>query len=154
MGATLGRVIDTYRELVKTCQQRAIELEISRLEIDRIGGLPQGYSAKLLGNTDGEKRKRMWPVGLDLMLGTLGLKILLIEDEAVTARTLALRQKVDYSNQRFGNKCNSKRSLTVELVETNKIAAAPQKPAPVSRAHLRVVQGKRKGRVAANDMAD
>jgi hypothetical protein len=45
----------------------------------------------------------MWPVGFESMLGVLGLKILLIEDEAATARTLALRTPVDRSNQRFGN---------------------------------------------------
>jgi hypothetical protein len=37
------------------------------------------------------------------MLGTLGLKIILIEDEAATARTLALRVPVDRSQQRLGN---------------------------------------------------
>ena len=37
------------------------------------------------------------------MLGVLGLKILLIEDDAATARTLALRTPVDRANQRFGN---------------------------------------------------
>ena len=146
MSAMLGRVINDYRGLVETCQQRAIELEISRLEIDRLGGLAEGYSAKLLGNGNGEKTKRMWPIGLDVILGTLGLRMILIEDSAAAARTLALRQKVDGSNQRFGNKNNSKPS-TVEPSEITKIAAAPQKPAPESRAHLRVVQGKRKGRV-------
>jgi hypothetical protein len=36
-------------------------------------------------------------------VGVLGLKILLIEDEAATARTLALRTPVQTSQQRFGN---------------------------------------------------
>jgi hypothetical protein len=45
----------------------------------------------------------MWPVALESMLGVLGLKILLIEDEAATARTLALRTPVDRASQRFGN---------------------------------------------------
>ena len=48
----------------------------------------------------GEKQKRMWPIGLEAMLGTLGLAILLIEDETAKARTLALRQPVDRANQR------------------------------------------------------
>jgi hypothetical protein len=42
MGATLGRVINNYRGLVETCRARADELELSRAEIDRIGGLPAG----------------------------------------------------------------------------------------------------------------
>ena len=37
------------------------------------------------------------------MLGTLGLKLVVIEDDAATARTLALRTPVDRANQRFGN---------------------------------------------------
>jgi hypothetical protein len=44
MGATLGRVINNYRGLVETCRARADELELSRAEIDRIGGLPAGYA--------------------------------------------------------------------------------------------------------------
>jgi hypothetical protein len=46
----------------------------------------------------------MWPIGLEAMLGVLGLKILLIEDETATARTLALRTPVDRANQRI-RKC-------------------------------------------------
>jgi hypothetical protein len=36
------------------------------------------------------------------MLGTLGLKILVLEDEAATQRTLALRTPVQASQQRCG----------------------------------------------------
>jgi hypothetical protein len=105
MGATLGRVINNYRGLVETCRARADELELSRAEIDRIGGLPAGYAGKLLGNGSAKKPKRMWPVGLEAMLGALGLRILIIEDDAASARTLALRTPVDSANQRFGNVC-------------------------------------------------
>jgi hypothetical protein len=145
MGANLGRMITDYRTLVETCRARADELGISRLEIDRLGGLPVGYSGKLLGKDGGEpgrKNKKMWPIALESMLGVLGLKILLIEDDAATARTLALREPVDRSNQRFGNKCNSKPRSDVEsVVEIPRIAPAP--PALESRAHLRVIQDRR-----------
>jgi hypothetical protein len=87
------------------------------------------------------------------MLGVLGLKIILIEDEAATARTLAQRIPVISSNQRFGNKSNCKTLLKIESAETVKIddhtygahGPVPLVPAPppVSRAHLRVVQSKR-----------
>jgi hypothetical protein len=85
----------------------------------------------------------MWPVSLEAMLGTLGLKILLIEDDAATARTLALRTPVETRNQRFGNKNNS--SLKIERIEPAKIAA-PQRHESTSYAHLRVVQSKRRGK--------
>jgi hypothetical protein len=122
MGATLGRTITDYRTLVETCRQRADELGISRLEIDRIGGLPSGYAGKLLGRDGGGPRqKKMWPVALESMLGVLGLKILLIEDDAATARTLALRTPVDRANQRFGNVCR----ISAMLLEKPSQPASP-----------------------------
>ena len=79
------------------------------------------------------------------MLGALGLKILLIEDDAATARTLALRTPVQRNQQRFGNKCNS--SLKIESVESAEVAAPRGNEQPsISRAHLRVVTSKRGGK--------
>jgi hypothetical protein len=60
------------RTLLETCRARADELELSRLEIDRLGGLPTGYAGKLLGKdggASGRKHKKMWPVALESMLG-------------------------------------------------------------------------------------
>jgi hypothetical protein len=68
MGATLGRVFSDYQTLVETCRARADELGISRLEIDRLGGLPTGYAGKLLGKdggAPGRKHKKMWPIALE-----------------------------------------------------------------------------------------
>jgi hypothetical protein len=104
---SISRPIPGYKGLVEACRARAYqagELGISRLEIDRIAGLPAGYSGRLLGNCDAAKEpRRMFPISLESVLGALGLKIILIEDEAATARTLALREPVDRANQRFGN---------------------------------------------------
>jgi hypothetical protein len=134
----IARPVLGYKGLVETCRQRADELAISRLEIDRLAGLPAGYSAKLLGKGNGEtKQKRMWPAGLEAILGTLGLQIIIIEDHAATSKTLSRRIPVDQCNQRFDNKCNSK--------QLPKLAAPQDKTLPVSRAHLRVIQGKRRG---------
>jgi hypothetical protein len=47
------------------------------------------------------------------MLGVLGLRVLLIEDDVATARTLALRTPVDRANQRFGNVCR----ISAKLLE-------------------------------------
>jgi hypothetical protein len=145
MSAALGRLIGDYGSMVEVCRQRAEELEISRSEIDRLSGLPDGYSSKILGKGY-RKPKRMWPIGLEAMLGVLGLKILLLEDEAATARTLAQRDPVDRSNQRFGNRCNSKPSLKIESsVEIPMMIAAPPKNEPAPHAHLRVIQDRRRG---------
>lgn len=108
------------------------------MEIDRLAGLPAGYSGKLLGKEGGSrKEKRMWPTCLEVILGTLGLQIIIIEDYAATSRTLSLRLPVDHANQRFDNKCNSK--------QMPKLAAPVAELAPASHAHLRVFQGKRRG---------
>jgi hypothetical protein len=112
MGATLGRTFTDYRTLVETCRARAAELGLSRVEIDRLAGLPAGYSGKVLGKKavddvglpQKKSSKKMWPVALESMLGVLGLKILLIEDDAATARTLALREPVAANQQRCGSK--------------------------------------------------
>ena len=137
MGAELGRLITDYRGLVEACRARADELAISRLEIDRLGGLPVGYAGKLLGKDGalpGKEHKKMWPRSLELMLGVLGLKILLIEDNVATARTLALRTPVDRANQRFGNVCR----LSAKLLPPPSKKASPPT--------LRVVpQTKRRG---------
>lgn len=141
MNAPLGRIISSCRGLVETCQQRAVDLEISRSEIDRLAGFTDGYAGKFLGNGNSLREKKMWPTGLDLMLGVLGLKILLIEDEAATAKTLALRTPVVASHQRFGNKCNSKRPPALEDPAS---VTPPMRPCVETHSHLRVVQAKRK----------
>lgn len=67
----------------------ALALELKR---PPLGGLPAGYASKLLGKdgTDGRKKK-MWPVSLEAMLGVLGLKILMMEDAAAAAHAGASR---------------------------------------------------------------
>jgi hypothetical protein len=73
------------------------------------------------------------------MLGVLGLKILLIEDDAATARTLALRTPVDRANQRFGNVCG----ISAKLL--------PKPSQPASSPILTVVSGKQGKQVWLTD---
>lgn len=148
MSANLGRLISDYDGLLEAFRERAKELEISRERIDAIAGWADGYAGKLLSGAAVKRRKIIGPLSLELMLGTLGLKMILIEDPEATARTVARRVPVDSRQQRFGNNCNSKPSLKIERIETLKIAAPQKPPAPVSHAHLRVIQGKQKGRYA------
>jgi hypothetical protein len=103
--AAVGQLFTGYSTLIETCRVRCDQLALSRAELDRLSGLPEGYSAKLLGGDGcGPRQKRAWPISLDAMLGALGLAVILIEDEAATARTLARREKpVDRSQQRFGS---------------------------------------------------
>jgi hypothetical protein len=103
VGAKLGRAFSDYRTLIETCRARADELDLSRAELDRVSGLCSGYASKILSLGAAKDSKRLGPVSFELMLNTLGLKMVLIEDEVATARTLALRHPVDHSQQRFGN---------------------------------------------------
>jgi hypothetical protein len=143
MGASLGRVISDYRSLVEICRARAQELELSRLEVDRLGGFAAGYASVVLGPDRGGKRRNMWPRGLEIILATLGLKILVIEDEVAAARTLSLRKPVTASHQRFNNKSRSKSSSNIEAPKI----APPEKERPPQlemRSHLRIVRPKRR----------
>jgi hypothetical protein len=69
--------------------------------------------------------------------------LLIIEDEAAVARTLALRRPATRTHQRFGNKNNSKLAAQIEAAKivTPEKATPPQ---PVMHSHLRIVQTKRR----------
>ena len=103
MASNLGRLISDYGTLLEAFRERAKELEISREGIDEIAGWADGYASKLLGGAAAKRRKIIGPLSLGLMLGTLGLKMILIEDPEATARTLKRRAPVDRRQQRFGN---------------------------------------------------
>jgi hypothetical protein len=111
MGATLGRLITDYGSLLEAFRERAQELEISREGIDSVAGWADGYASKLLAGEAAKKRKIIGPMSLGLMLGTLGLKMILVEDPEATARTLARRTPVNRANQRFGNVCRISATL-------------------------------------------
>jgi hypothetical protein len=55
------------------------------------------------------------------MLGTLGLKMILIEDPESTARTLTRRAPVDRRQQRFGNVCR----IAAKLLEKSSWPTSP-----------------------------
>jgi hypothetical protein len=132
--AAVGQSFTHYSTLIETCRQRANELALSRLELDRISGLPAGFSAKLLGHDGGGPyRKRAWPISLEALLGALGLKVVLIVDEQAAARTLALRTPVQSNQQRFGNVSRL----------TPKLLAPPAKA--VGPPSLTIVPSKRRG---------
>jgi hypothetical protein len=111
MGANLGsttpfaRVVYHYAAFIEAMRDRSVDLQISRLEIDRISGLPQGFSGKVLSRNP---VKRIGLHSLGPLLETLGLIIMIVEDPAARDRTLARRVRVDVNNQRFDNKCNSR----------------------------------------------
>jgi hypothetical protein len=67
---------------------RADELELSRLEIDHLSGLAPAHTSHLISK---KFTQIFGPVSLPLMLDTLGLRLLVVEDPELTARTLKRR---------------------------------------------------------------
>ena len=136
------RMVSDYSELVHALRDRAIEMQISRLDLDEIGGLTSGHSSKLLSS---KPAKIFGPISLGPMLEVLGLRVVLVEDTGLTRATQSRRTPVDQSNQRFGNKNNSRPQLKIESsVEIPRIAAPPRNE-PTSHSHLRVIQDRRRG---------
>jgi hypothetical protein len=97
----VGRLLATYDDLVDVCRARADELQISRIELDRLTGLADAHSSMLLAR---KYMKVFGPVSTGLMLDALGLRLLVVEDPKLTARTLKRRtprhlQHVRYPRQ-------------------------------------------------------
>ncbi|MGY4358636.1 hypothetical protein ACVWZR_007760 [Bradyrhizobium sp. i1.3.1] len=144
MNAPFSRFIPDYDALVATLRERSEQMEIARLELDRLSGLASGYSGKVLAPT----RIKFIGSSLGPLLQTLGLILIAVEDPAARDTTLALRTPFDASNRRVGNHCNSPRKPAPEIdcEPVAQIASPPQpRSEPVSRAHLRVIQPRRAG---------
>jgi hypothetical protein len=138
-----ARVVFDYQALVDACSARAMDLQISRAEIDRVAGLADGHAGKLLS---GRPVKTLGMRSLGDILATLGLIIMVVEDPAAAARTLAIRKPVDTRNQRFG-RIDPKRKIPQvddRSLAVESIAPASPEPATV-HSHLRVVQGRGAG---------
>jgi hypothetical protein len=133
------RAFSNYSGLIQALRARAEELAISRQDLDRLAGVPLGYSGKLLGSA---QVRKLTAATLFYLLEALGLEIILIEDEAATARTLARRRPARHCRQHFGAQNNPPKEL-------KKIALPEPKPEPVMFSHLRVIQSKRRNHYAA-----
>ena len=63
-------------ELIDVLRQRADQLAVPRLEIDRVAGLQNGYSAKVLSVTSG---KRLGLRAMEALIPTLGLTMVAVK---------------------------------------------------------------------------
>ena len=79
-----------YEDLRSALRARAEQLDISRLEIDRISGLPNGYAGAVLSETS---RKRLGWHNITAMLSALGVKLMLVEDPEAVARFTSRAEK-------------------------------------------------------------
>ncbi|WP_441267983.1 hypothetical protein AB7G19_17105 [Bradyrhizobium sp. 215_C5_N1_1] len=94
------RVCNDYYQVIGALRDRAVEMQISREDIGKIAGLAGGHASKLLSR---KPSKTFGPLTLGATLETLGLRLMLVEDTAASARTVARREPVHASQQRFGN---------------------------------------------------
>ena len=70
-----------YNELIDALNRRKADLGLSCLLMDELGGLPHGYTAKVLGPG---RVKGLGAISTDAINGVLGVKFAVIEDlEAV-----------------------------------------------------------------------
>ena len=75
--SVVGRLIESYPEIIEALRDRTEFMDISRLELDRISGLAEGHSSHLLAR---KYMQRLGPVSLKLLLDTLGLQLLRVEN--------------------------------------------------------------------------
>ena len=100
----IGRLIATYDDVINAFRDRADELELSRLEIDHLSGLAQGHSSHLLAK---KFTQIFGPISLPLMLNTLGLRLLVVEDSDRAARTIKRRTPRKSSHLRVMRKLSA-----------------------------------------------
>ena len=94
------RFLVDYGALVATLCERTEQLELSRLELDRIAGLPSGYAGTVLSKPP---VKTISLHSLGPVLQSLGLVLCVLEDPAARDRTLARRIPFDVTNHRVGS---------------------------------------------------
>jgi hypothetical protein len=75
--------VRNYHDLHEVLRQHADELNVARLTIDAVSGLPSGYTGKLLGPG---KIKRVGATSMEPLLATLGIKLIAVVDEEALER--------------------------------------------------------------------
>lgn len=82
--------IRTYDELHAALRARAEALQVTRLSMDEVAGLPSGYSGKVLSPS---QVKLIGKHSLGALLGVLGVMLVLTEDPEAFARFAARVEK-------------------------------------------------------------
>lgn len=88
---------DAFRAAIRA---RVEQLNISRLCLDNVAGVPSGYTSKLLAPCG---RKKIGQFSLELMLKAVGLKMVLIDDREALAKFQPLYEERASSQARPGN---------------------------------------------------
>jgi hypothetical protein len=75
-------VARNWDDLRNAIRARCDEFDVSRQTVDRVGGLPDGQTAKLLAPV---RRQEMGRISFPAMLGALGLAVVVVEDRDAIA---------------------------------------------------------------------
>jgi hypothetical protein len=70
-------IVRDYAGLVECLRRRAEELDVSRMTLDDVAGLPSGLTGKILG---GAHVKKLGRLSLGGLLGALGLELVVREN--------------------------------------------------------------------------
>ena len=76
-------VVHDYAGLVSALRERAEALNISNMTIDLTSGLQSGYTGKVLSL---RPKRQLGRLSLGLMLSTLGVQLVMVEDPEQLAR--------------------------------------------------------------------
>lgn len=88
-----GRVlasISDYRGLWAAIRAQVDAMRITRLELDHLSGLQEGYSSTLLASA---QVKKFGMVSLGSILGAIGCRLALVEDPEAVAKIIARAKK-------------------------------------------------------------
>jgi len=88
-----------YNDLVKLARARMRQLNISLETLDYISGLTPRYSQKILGL---KPEKRFGAVSLTAMMGALGLRLVVEEDQEALARIQSRLVTCKYKRPELG----------------------------------------------------
>src|SRR5215468_7623680 len=87
--------VSSYEQMLAALRARVNELQINGERFDEYAGLPRGYLSKLVG---AKPIRRLGMVSFEPVLAALGLRLLVIEDNAATER---LKNKLPPRNQSY-----------------------------------------------------
>jgi hypothetical protein len=94
-GPRVLAVVSSYEEMLAALRNRVTELQINGERFDEYAGLPRGYLSKLIG---ANPVRRIGACSFQPILAGLGLRLLVIEDNAATER---LKRGVVPRNQSY-----------------------------------------------------
>jgi hypothetical protein len=136
---TLG-TFDSLETLHALLRTRIEAMQITRLQLDELAGLPGGYSSKLFSP---KPLKKLGRLSLPLILGALNIKLFAVVDEAAAAEariTMRTRKASAVRVQPVHQIVHTRRSLQ----KWGRLGGA------ASRSHMSAREASRLGKLAAN----